>query len=80
MMIGYISQVKKLDSVNILYMCIAHDILKWEIVPPGQVSFVGRDFCTTISPWVVTMDALQPFLVPNTPQVPILLYSDVRSC
>lgn len=47
-------------------MHTARDILQWEIVPPGPVSFVGRDYSTSISPWVVTMDALRPFVVPNT--------------
>ena len=31
--------------------------------------FLGKNFGTTISPWVVTMEALKPFTVPNVPQV-----------
>lgn len=37
----------------------ARDIQKWEYVPLGP--FLGKSFATSISPWVVTMDALEPF-------------------
>lgn len=37
----------------------ARDIQKWEYVPLGP--FNGKNFATTISPWIVTMDALDPF-------------------
>ena len=37
----------------------ARDIQKWEYVPLGP--FLAKNFATTISPWVVTMDALEPF-------------------
>jgi len=51
----------------------ARDIQKWEYVPLGP--FLGKSFGTTVSPWVVTMDALQPFIVPNMVQdVEILPY------
>ena len=40
---------------------------KWEYVPLGP--FLAKNFGTTISPWVVTMEALAPFLVPNVVQV-----------
>ena len=40
---------------------------KWEYVPLGP--FLAKNFGTTISPWVVTMEALAPFLVPNVDQV-----------
>lgn len=51
----------------LLYFPAARDIQKWEYVPLGP--FLGKNFSTTISPWVVTMDALQPFVTPNTIQV-----------
>lgn len=35
----------------------ARDIQKWEYVPLGP--FTAKNFATTISPWVVTMDALR---------------------
>uniref|UniRef100_A0A8C6RJA8 Fumarylacetoacetase n=1 Tax=Nannospalax galili TaxID=1026970 RepID=A0A8C6RJA8_NANGA len=41
----------------------ARDIQQWEYVPLGP--FLGKSFGTTISPWVVPMDALMPFVVPN---------------
>ncbi len=37
----------------------ARDIQAWEYVPLGP--FLGKNFATSISPWVVTMDALEPF-------------------
>jgi fumarylacetoacetase len=37
----------------------ARDIQKWEYVPLGP--FLGKSFATSISPWVVTMEALEPF-------------------
>jgi fumarylacetoacetase len=37
----------------------ARDIQKWEYVPLGP--FLGKNFATSISPWVVTIDALEPF-------------------
>jgi fumarylacetoacetase len=46
----------------------ARDIQQWEYVPLGP--FLGKDFATTISPWIVTMDALEPFRVDGPQQVP----------
>jgi fumarylacetoacetase len=37
----------------------ARDIQKWEYVPLGP--FTAKNFATTISPWVVSLDALEPF-------------------
>ena len=39
----------------------ARDIQAWEYQPLGP--FLGKSFATTISPWVVTLDALEPFRV-----------------
>jgi len=39
----------------------ARDIQKWEYVPLGP--FCGKNFGTTISPWVVTLDALEDFRI-----------------
>ena len=44
----------------------ARDIQKWEYVPLGP--FLAKNFGTSISPWVVTMDALEPFRVPGPDQ------------
>ena len=40
----------------------ARDIQQWEYQPLGP--FLAKSFATTISPWVVTLDALEPFRVP----------------
>lgn len=37
----------------------ARDIQKWEYVPLGP--FNGKNFATSVSPWIVTMEALEPF-------------------
>jgi fumarylacetoacetase len=37
----------------------ARDVQAWEYQPLGP--FLAKSFATTISPWVVTMDALEPF-------------------
>uniref|UniRef100_A0A1A7XEN5 Fumarylacetoacetase n=1 Tax=Iconisemion striatum TaxID=60296 RepID=A0A1A7XEN5_9TELE len=46
----------------------ARDIQAWEYVPLGP--FLGKNFGTTISPWVVPMEALIPFVEPNPTQDP----------
>lgn len=46
----------------------ARDLQKWEYVPLGP--FLAKNFATTISPWVVTLDALAPFRVAGPPQDP----------
>jgi fumarylacetoacetase len=40
----------------------ARDIQAWEYQPLGP--FLAKNFATTISPWIVTLDALEPFRVP----------------
>jgi len=46
----------------------ARDIQKWEYVPLGP--FLGKNFATSISPWVVTMEALKPFRIKGPEQIP----------
>ena len=46
----------------------ARDIQRWEYQPLGP--FLAKSFATSISPWVVTLDALEPFRVPQPPQDP----------
>ncbi|MGO4305519.1 fumarylacetoacetase [Cupriavidus sp. RAF12] len=46
----------------------ARDIQQWEYVPLGP--FNSKTFGTSISPWVVTMDALEPFRRDNPAQSP----------
>ena len=46
----------------------ARDIQKWEYQPLGP--FLAKNLATSISPWVVTLDALEPFRRPSPPQDP----------
>ena len=46
----------------------ARDVQAWEYQPLGP--FLAKNFCTSISPWVVTLDALEPFRKPLPPQDP----------
>ena len=46
----------------------ARDIQKWEYVPLGP--FLGKSFNSSISPWIVTLDALEPFRVFGEKQIP----------
>jgi fumarylacetoacetase len=46
----------------------ARDIQKWEYVPLGP--FLAKSFGTSISPWVVTLEALEPFRVAGPTQEP----------
>lgn len=55
----------------------ARDIQQWEYVPLGP--FAGKNFASTLSPWVVTLDALEPFRVSGPPQdPPVLPYLSVK--
>lgn len=49
----------------------ARDIQKWEYVPLGP--FLAKNFGSTISPWIVTLDALEPFRVETPHQEPEVL-------
>ena len=54
-------------SEHIFGMCLlndwsARDHQFWEMAPLGP--FLGKNFCTSISPWVLTMEALAPYRVP----------------
>jgi fumarylacetoacetase len=49
----------------------ARDIQKWEYVPLGP--FLAKNFFSSISPWIVTMDAIEPFRVAGPKQDPSVL-------
>ena len=49
----------------------ARDIQQWEYVPLGP--FLAKNFGSTISPWIVTMDALEPFRTDGPAQHPKVL-------
>jgi len=46
----------------------ARDLQKWEYVPLGP--FLAKNFASSISPWIVTLDALEPFRVQSPKQDP----------
>ena len=46
----------------------ARDIQAWEYQPLGP--FLAKNFCTSISPWIVTLEALEPFRKPLPAQDP----------
>jgi fumarylacetoacetase len=46
----------------------ARDIQAWEYVPLGP--FLAKNFLTSVSPWVVPLEALEPFRCPGPPQQP----------
>jgi fumarylacetoacetase len=49
----------------------ARDIQQWEYVPLGP--FLGKNFGSTVSPWIVTLDALESFRVKGPEQFPHVL-------
>lgn len=55
-----------LVGLSLLNDWSARDIQRWEYQPLGP--FLAKNFATTISPWVVTLDALEPFRVPAPPR------------
>ena len=44
----------------------ARDIQGWEYQPLGP--FLAKSFCTTISPWIITPEAMAPFRAPQPPR------------
>lgn len=46
----------------------ARDIQKWEYVPLGP--FLGKSFGSVVSPWIVTLEALEPFRTKGPAQDP----------
>jgi fumarylacetoacetase len=46
----------------------ARDIQRWEYVPLGP--FLGKSFATSMTPWIVTLDALEPFRLDGPRQDP----------
>ncbi len=59
----------------------ARDIQKWEYVPLGP--FLGKSFASSISPWIVTIEALDLYKVKGPEQTPKVLsyleYSDTKN-
>jgi fumarylacetoacetase len=59
----------------------ARDIQTWEYVPLGP--FLAKNFASTVSPWIVTLEALEPFrakgYVQDPKVLPYLSYSGERN-
>lgn len=56
----------------------ARDIQSWEYVPLGP--FLGKNFCSSVSPWVVTLEALEPFRTASPKQdIPLLPYLQIEN-
>lgn len=49
----------------------ARDIQTWEYVPLGP--FLAKNFASTVSPWIVTLEALEPFRTKGYVQEPAVL-------
>ncbi|THH34986.1 fumarylacetoacetase [Neolewinella litorea] len=49
----------------------ARDIQRWEYVPLGP--FLGKSFASSVSPWIVPLEALAPFRVAGPEQTPGVL-------
>src|SRR5687767_13146415 len=54
--------MKHVFGVVLLNDWSARDIQAWEYQPLGP--FLGKSFATTISPWIVTLEALEPYRCP----------------
>ena len=59
---------KHIFGVVLLNDWSARDIQGWEYQPLGP--FLAKSFATTLSPWIVTMEALEPFRCPAFPRAP----------
>jgi len=57
---------RQLFGVVLLNDWSARDIQAWEYQPLGP--FLAKSFATTVSPWIVTMEALEPFRCPAFPR------------
>jgi len=80
--LGSATPIEKAEE-NIFGLCLvndwsARDIQKWEYQPLGP--FLAKNFATTVSPWVLSLEAFEPFRVPafkrdaaDPPPLPYLL-------
>ena len=70
-------QIKTDEADDFIFgMCLfndwsARDIQKWEYVPLGP--FLAKNFASSMSCWIVTLDALEPFRIPGPLQKPKVL-------
>jgi fumarylacetoacetase len=59
---GVLGAESHIFGLSLLNDWSARDIQSWEYQPLGP--FLGKSFATSVSPWVVTNDALDPYRVP----------------
>jgi fumarylacetoacetase len=59
---------QRIFGVSLVNDWSARDIQSWEYQPLGP--FLAKNFATTVSPWVVTLEALAPFRVPAFVRAP----------
>jgi len=64
--IGIADAERHLWGLCLLNDWSARDLQAWEYQPLGP--FLAKNFATTISPWVVTLEALEPFRTPLAPR------------
>tara|TARA_B100001287_G_scaffold45737_1_gene34820 strand:+ start:4611 stop:5882 length:1272 start_codon:yes stop_codon:yes gene_type:complete len=70
-------QIKTNEADEYIFgMCLfndwsARDIQKWEYVPLGP--FLAKNFASSMSCWIITLDALEPFRIPGPKQEPKVL-------
>ncbi len=60
--IGIRDAEQQIVGYSLLNDWSARDVQRWEMFPLGP--FLSKSFATSVSPWVVTADALAPFRVP----------------
>jgi fumarylacetoacetase len=71
------SSIKTSDTEDYIFGMVlfndlsARDIQRWEYVPLGP--FLSKNFGSVVSPWIVTLEALEPFRIPGPVQVPDVL-------
>ena len=64
--IGIVDAADHIAGFCLLNDWSARDIQGWESQPLGP--FLGKNFCTTISPWIITPEALAPYRCPAMPR------------
>ena len=62
---------KKIFGFSLFNDWSARDIQKWEYVPLGP--FLGKNFASTLAPWIITLEALEPFRTEGPVQDPAVL-------
>jgi fumarylacetoacetase len=70
-MLDEVSAAEMIFGFVLLNDWSARDIQQWEYVPLGP--FQGKAFATSISPWIVTREALEPFRMQGPAQDPVPL-------